>query len=218
MRIDCTIFPSAEWCSGEEKPDCDGCSQVYVEGKETPRHVLGGGAVYLLNRSISKSTRSKTPYELWTGAKPSVSHLRTFWCIARVKVTKPNLTKLDDRSKPMIFVRYEPGSAAYRCYDPMTKRIHIRRDVVFDEDAMWEWTGNQASEMEFDITMPDQSEFLPITELKLRIEEVLVPSAVDGAEQAEGGEQVQAEGVTGTPLSSFRATYIRSRTKCKKPV
>jgi hypothetical protein len=55
-----------------------------------------------------------------------------------VKVTKPKLTKLDDRSKPMIFVGYEPGSAAYRCYDLVTKKIHIGRDVVFDEDAVWE--------------------------------------------------------------------------------
>jgi hypothetical protein len=53
-----------------------------------------------------------------------------------VKVTKPNLAKLDDRSKPIIFVGYELGSAAYRCYDLVTKRIHISRDVVFDEDAM----------------------------------------------------------------------------------
>jgi hypothetical protein len=51
---------------------------VYVEGKEAPWHVLGevvNCAVYLLNRSISKSTGGKTPYELWTGVKPSVSHL-----------------------------------------------------------------------------------------------------------------------------------------------
>jgi hypothetical protein len=35
----------------------------------------------------------------------------------------------------MIFVGYEPGSAAYRCYDPHTKSVLISRDVVFDEDA-----------------------------------------------------------------------------------
>jgi hypothetical protein len=73
-----------------------------------------------------------------TWVKPSLSHLRTFGCVAHVKVTKPKLTKLDDRSKPMIFVGYEPGSAAYRCYDLVTKKIHIGRDVVFDEDAVWE--------------------------------------------------------------------------------
>jgi hypothetical protein len=35
----------------------------------------------------------------------------------------------------MIFVGYEPGSAAYRVYDPATRRVHISRDVIFDEQA-----------------------------------------------------------------------------------
>jgi hypothetical protein len=92
--------------------------------------------VYILNRLASKSVGGKTPYELWIGSKPAVSHLRTFGCVAHVKVTKPNLKKLDDRSRPMIFVRYEPGSAAYRCYDPKTRSVHVSRDVIFDEQAV----------------------------------------------------------------------------------
>jgi transposase InsO family protein len=90
-------------------------------------------AVYLLNRSTSKSTGGKTPYLLWARSPPLVHHLRTFGCLAHVKVTTPNLRKLDDRSRPMIFVGYEPGSMAYRVYDPSHNRIHISRDVIFDE-------------------------------------------------------------------------------------
>jgi hypothetical protein len=37
----------------------------------------------------------------------------------------------------MIFMGYEAGSMAYHAYDPMTKRIHITRDVVFNEEAKW---------------------------------------------------------------------------------
>jgi hypothetical protein len=93
--------------------------------------------VYVLNRSTSKGTSGRTPYELWTGSTPAVQHLRTFGCVAHVKDTRPHLRKLDDRSKPMIFVGYEVGSMAYRAYDPATRRLHITRDVVFDEDAKW---------------------------------------------------------------------------------
>jgi hypothetical protein len=39
----------------------------------------------------------------------------------------------------MIFVGYEAGSMAYRAYNPTTKRIHISRDVVFDEEVKWCW-------------------------------------------------------------------------------
>jgi hypothetical protein len=52
-------------------------------------------------------------------------------------VTRPNLKKLDDRSKKGIFVGYEAGSKAYRCYDPVDQCIIITRDVVFDEAGQW---------------------------------------------------------------------------------
>jgi hypothetical protein len=59
-------------------------------------------AVYLLNRTLSKSTGDKTPYELWTRSKPAVNHFRTFGCVAHVKVARSNLKKLEDRATPMI--------------------------------------------------------------------------------------------------------------------
>jgi hypothetical protein len=108
---------------------------------------------------MSKSTRGKTPYELWTRSKPAVSHLIVFGCVAHVKNTRPHLKKLEDRSHPMIFVGYEPGSAAYRCYDPNTKRVHISRDVVFDEEAMWKWSEDQAANLNFELNIEGQSDF-----------------------------------------------------------
>ena len=95
--------------------------------------------VYILNMMTTKGTSGKTPYELWNGSTPAVHHLRTFGCVAHVKNTGPHMKKLNHRSRPMIFVGYEPGSKAYRVYDPMTRRVHISRDVVFDEEARWEW-------------------------------------------------------------------------------
>ncbi|KAF0899185.1 hypothetical protein E2562_015550 [Oryza meyeriana var. granulata] len=35
----------------------------------------------------------------------------------------------------MVFVGYETGSKAYRVYDPETRRVHVTRDVVFDDGA-----------------------------------------------------------------------------------
>ncbi|WVZ81795.1 hypothetical protein U9M48_029136, partial [Paspalum notatum var. saurae] len=96
-------------------------------------------AVYILNRTTSKGTGGKTPYELWNGTTPAVHHLRTFRCVAHIKNVGPDVKKLDDRSKPMIFIGYEPGSKAYRVYDPAVRRVHISRDVIFDEEARWEW-------------------------------------------------------------------------------
>ena len=37
---------------------------------------------YVINRSPSAAIGFKTPYEMWTGQKPNVDHIRVFGCIA----------------------------------------------------------------------------------------------------------------------------------------
>lgn len=39
----------------------------------------------------------------------------------------------------MIFMGNEKGTKAYRAYDPVTRKVHITRDVVFDEEVQWDW-------------------------------------------------------------------------------
>ena len=67
-----------------------------------------------------------------------MSFLRTFGCIGHVRKTKPNLTKLEDRSTPMVFLGYAEGTKAYRLYDPRGDKVLVPRDVVFDEKAAWD--------------------------------------------------------------------------------
>ena len=69
-----------------------------------------------------------------------------FESLAYGRNTTPNLTKLQDRSVPMIFVGYEAGSKAYRLYDPKAKRLHISRDVKFLEEEEYKWDVQQLEE------------------------------------------------------------------------
>jgi len=94
--------------------------------------------VFILNRTPTKALKGKTPFEAWYGRKPSVSFLRTFGCIGHVRKTKPVLTKLEDRSTPMVLLGYEEGTKAYRLYDPRRGKVVVSRDVVFDEKAAWD--------------------------------------------------------------------------------
>ncbi|CAA7401797.1 unnamed protein product [Spirodela intermedia] len=96
-------------------------------------------AVYILNRCPTKSVDGMTPFEVWHGKKPAVHHLKVFGCITYVLNTIPHLKKLEDRGRKMIFISYEYGSKAYQTYDPTTRRVHVTRDVVFDENAQWDW-------------------------------------------------------------------------------
>ena len=51
----------------------------------------------------------------------------------------------------------DPGSKAYRLIDPVSKRIVVSRDVIFDEDKGWIWSSDDTSKstssnsFEFDI-------------------------------------------------------------------
>jgi hypothetical protein len=96
-------------------------------------------AVYVLNMCPTKSVDGMAPFEAWQGRKSAMHHLRMFGCIVYVRNTTPHLKKLDDHGHKMIFVVYESRSKAYRAYDPITKCVHVTRDVVFDEQAQWDW-------------------------------------------------------------------------------
>jgi hypothetical protein len=55
-------------------------------------------AVYLLNRLPTRAVLEKIPYEMWVGRRPHLGHLKTFGCLAHMKVTVPHSEKLADRS------------------------------------------------------------------------------------------------------------------------
>jgi hypothetical protein len=81
--------------------------------------------VFVLNQPQTRGIDDKTPYEAWYGTRPSVHFLRTFDCVAHVKVAGGHEAKLDDRSVPMAFIGYEPGSKACQFFNPHTWRVCI---------------------------------------------------------------------------------------------
>jgi hypothetical protein len=97
-------------------------------------------AVYLLNQVPCKANDVKISFQVWYGKTPTV---KTFGCVVYVRSTKPHLKKLDDRGWKMIFVGYERGTKAYRAYNPITRRVTILCDVIFDEEARWDWFGGE---------------------------------------------------------------------------
>ena len=74
-------------------------------------------ALYILNRVPTKAV-PLTPFELWTGRKPSLNHLKVWGCPAEVKLYNPTLSKLDSRTTRCYFVSYPEHSKGYRFYNP----------------------------------------------------------------------------------------------------
>ncbi|WVZ85487.1 LOW QUALITY PROTEIN: hypothetical protein U9M48_032409 [Paspalum notatum var. saurae] len=94
--------------------------------------------VYLLNHSPTKAVWNRTPYEAWYGSKPDVRHLKVFGCIAYAHINSEKRQKLDDKSEKCIFIGYSEQTKGYRVYNPITKRLFVSRDVIFDENAFWD--------------------------------------------------------------------------------
>lgn len=90
-------------------------------------------AVYTLNRTATTQVKDSTPYELWTGKKPDLSHMKIFGAAAFVHIPDQLRRKLDAKSKKMFLVGYQRESTNYRLYDPVGQKITVSRDVNFKE-------------------------------------------------------------------------------------
>ena len=91
-------------------------------------------AAYILNRVPTKAT-AKTPYELWTGKKPSIKHLHIWGCPAEARPYRPHEKKLDLRTVSCYFIGYSERSRGYKFYDPTTKSIFETGNARFFEDV-----------------------------------------------------------------------------------
>ena len=91
-------------------------------------------ANYLRNRAPTRALQGMTPHEAWTGKKPDVRHLREFGCDVWVLDESNNRSKLDPKSKKMIFVGFMDGSKAIRYYDAKMRSIKVSRNVAFNEN------------------------------------------------------------------------------------
>lgn len=87
-------------------------------------------ANYIRNRSPSKSFNGKTPFEVWTGRKPDVSHYKEFGCRAIYLNREPNRGKFDSRTKEGIFWDIQKK---VKVWLPDERKVKITRDVKFLE-------------------------------------------------------------------------------------
>ncbi|KAG6409646.1 hypothetical protein SASPL_127687 [Salvia splendens] len=88
-----------------------------------------------LPRSPTKSVWGMTPQEAWSGRKPVIAHLRVFESKAYAHVPDQKMSKLEDKSKPFIFIGYDSNTKGYKLYDPTSQKTMISIDVEFDEEG-----------------------------------------------------------------------------------
>ena len=91
-------------------------------------------AVYLKNRSPHSYLDGLTPFEIFHGQKPNLSHLRVFGCLTTVHIPKQQRLKVYAKAKVKIFIGYPDNVKGYRLMDPESLKVTISRNVIFHED------------------------------------------------------------------------------------
>ena len=91
-------------------------------------------AAYIRNRCPTKILSDKTPYEMWTGRKPHISHMRKIG--SRVIALKKGhrCDKFDPKGEEYILIGYSEEAKAYRLWKKGTRSVVKRRDVRFLEE------------------------------------------------------------------------------------
>ncbi|XP_034674326.1 uncharacterized protein LOC117905532 [Vitis riparia] len=89
---------------------------------------------------------------------------QSFGCISHVHVPDSKRTKLDDKSFSCVLLGVSEESKAYRLYDPISQKIIISRDVVFEEDKNWDWDKKYEEAIVCDLEWGDDGEEATVNE------------------------------------------------------
>nr|GEW24259.1 putative ribonuclease H-like domain-containing protein [Tanacetum cinerariifolium] len=91
-------------------------------------------ACYVLNRVLVTKPHGKTPYELLTRDKSSISYLKPFGCHVTILNTSDPLGKFDKKSDEGYIVGYSISSKAYRVYNLVSRKIEKTINLIFLEN------------------------------------------------------------------------------------
>ena len=135
--------------------------RAILSEKEVPKSFWADAvqwANHVLNRSPTTIVKDMTPEEAWSGNKPSVEHFRVFGCVGYAHVPEVKRTKLDDRSVKCVMIGYSSESKAYKMFDPIEKKAHISRDVIFEEEKKWNWDESYLADQSIELEWEDEYE------------------------------------------------------------
>ncbi|GKV20688.1 hypothetical protein SLEP1_g30775 [Rubroshorea leprosula] len=107
-------------------------------------------SVYILNKSPTSPLLDRTLEEASSERRPAVDYFRIFGCIAYAHVPDQKRSKLDDKGEKCIFLGVSDRSKTYRIYNPLTKKVIISSDVVFDEASTCSWIEKSRGQISVD--------------------------------------------------------------------
>ncbi len=140
-------------------------------------------ACYVSNRVYLRPGTSKTPYELWSGKKPTIKYFKVFGSTCYVLRDREHLGKFDEKSDEAMLLGYSTTSRAYRVYNIRTHSVEESINVMVDDfEATYE-QGNlpvvlsdheneSSSQVEIEKSQGDQEEHSSQSSSEDEVEEI----------------------------------------------
>jgi transposase InsO family protein len=120
-----------------------------IHGKNLPLTLWAEAvnhSVYTLNRTLTKQ-RQLTPYEMWHGTKPDISHLRIFGSVAYALIADAERRKLEPKAIKGLYVGESEQQKASRIFIKETGRTIICRHVkIYETEIVDTTTSNKRDE------------------------------------------------------------------------
>ncbi|UYV60109.1 K02A2.6-like [Cordylochernes scorpioides] len=120
-------------------------------------------AAYVRNRVLNNHNGESTPYELWTGNKPSLKHIRGIGCQVFVHIPRQvRKSKLERRAVKGNLVEYALRGRGYRVWIPEMKKVMESRDCVFKESDVSRNDSNREDSHNEDTVKPSPTRSHPM--------------------------------------------------------
>ncbi|VFQ70827.1 unnamed protein product [Cuscuta campestris] len=146
-------------------------------------------AIYTLNRVPTKAVEG-TPYQLWTGKCPVLSHLKIWGCEAYVKRLLTN-GKLDAKSDKCFFVGYPKETRGYSFYHPIDKKVFVAHNGVFLEKEFLS-IATSGRKIELEEIRDDEETTAPVLEHELE-EQTVVPQNAQDTQEPRRSNRLRAQ-------------------------
>lgn len=91
-------------------------------------------ATFLINRLPTRTLHYDPPYQRLFGEITNYESIHTFGCLCYPCLKPYAKHKLEPKSTPSVYLGYSNIHHSHQCYDPISQKIYISRDIIFYEN------------------------------------------------------------------------------------
>ena len=150
--------------------------RTLIEQAHLPKNLWGFAAmtaVHLINRLPTKVLHLKSLVDVLEEKFPKVRlrnglRPRIFGCVSYVHSPHWSPDKLSTKALKCGFIGYSNTQKGYKCYHPLTRRVIISKDIVFDENRFYYQPNTESIRSKIVSIGNFQLHYLPLTYMKGR--------------------------------------------------